>query len=357
MQSLDELQALLNDASTDKELRSLAENDITSTSKSLQASAEALKQSLIPTHPFAHLPCLIEIRPGAGGSEASLFAHSLLSMFTSLCERLGYSNQLADYSADDTVSSTTPGLTSAILEVTRPGSYDLFRTEAGVHRVQRVPTTEKKGRTHTSAVSVLVMPSFPTTTTTSDSDFNNPQSDLYIDPSTVRSETMRAKGAGGQHVNKTDSAIRLTHIPTGTVVAMQDSRSQHSNREKAWNLLRSKIAQIRREEREAELIRLRRETMGLSGVDKGTRMGREDKIRTYNFSQSRVTDHRCGVETGGLEDVLNGGVELEKLMEGVRGWMAEGDIRGVIAEEEAEARRGKAEAGEGAHTRASADMS
>jgi peptide chain release factor 1 len=307
----------------------LAQSEINTTTTSLPILASALRSSLIPPHPFAHLPCFIEIHPGAGGSEASLFAHTLLNMYMGLCTRLSYAHSLTSYTPDDSVPSTTPGLTDAILEINHPGAYDLLRTEAGVHRVQRVPATEKKGRTHTSAVSVLVLPSLPETSTESEMNFEDPQSDYYIAPTDVRSETMRARGAGGQHVNKTDSAVRLTHIPTGIVVAMQESRSQHKNREKAWTVLRSKLAQKRREERENEMIALRRRVMG--GV---ARTGREDKVRTYNFSQSRVTDHRCGVESGDLEDVLEGGVALEEVMEKVREWMIEGEIADLVAAEE-----------------------
>jgi peptide chain release factor 1 len=276
------------------------------------------------------MPCLIEIHPGAGGSEASLFAQSLLDMYRAFCARMGWPTTLASYTADDSVPEVA--MTDALLEINAPGSYDILRSEAGVHRVQRVPSTEKKGRTHTSAVSVLVLPNLPETGG-EDLDYENPESDYYIAPQDVRSETMRARGAGGQHVNKTDSAIRLTHLPTGIVISMQESRSQHKNREKAWQLLRSKLAQIRREQREAEVINLRRSVMG--GV---ARTGREDKVRTYNYSQNRVTDHRSGKESSNLDDILSGGLELEDLMDSVREWMSENEVRGLLAEEELRAK-------------------
>lgn len=323
---------MLNDPSSDSELRSLAEADIEQTASTIPTLTSRLKASLIPPHPFASMPCLIEIHPGAGGSEASLFAHTLLQMYTALCSRLSYPYSLASYSPDDSAPAGTTGLTDCILEISHPGSYALLRTEAGVHRVQRVPATEKKGRTHTSAVSVLVLPSLPETNS-SDLNYDDPNSDYYVNPADVRSETMRARGAGGQHVNKTDSAIRLTHFPTGIVVAMQDSRSQHKNREKAWTVLRSKLAQKRREEREEAMINLRRNIMG--GV---ARTGREDKIRTYNYSQNRVTDHRSGVESSHLDSVLGGGEALEKVMESVREWMQENEVLGMLAEEEARKR-------------------
>ena len=253
-------------------------------------------------------------------------------MYTSLAKRLRLPYALQSHTPDESVAWSTAGITGAILEISSPGSYDLFKTEAGVHRVQRVPTTEKKGRTHTSAVSVLVLPSFPTTGADHALNFDDPESDYYISPGEVRAETMRARGAGGQHVNKTDSAVRLTHTPTGIVVSMQEERSQSQNKEKAWKLLRGKIAAIRREEREQEMISLRRKVMG--GVAK---TGREDKIRTYNFSQNRVTDHRSGWESSGLEEMLGGGEALEECMASVRGWMDEREVEGLVAEEEAKA--------------------
>lgn len=336
--SISELEGLLVDPSTDNELRELTHTEIAELSSSMPALTTKLTTSLIPPHPFANMPCLIELHPGAGGSEASLFAHTILEMYQALCTRQRWPYTLASYTPDSSVSDTTPALTSAILEVTAPTAYNTLRTEAGVHRVQRVPSTEKKGRTHTSAVSVLVLPSFPEKPEESEHNYADPSSDYYIPPTDVRSETMRARGAGGQHVNKTDSAIRLTHIPTGIVVGMQESRSQHANRTKAWQVLRARLAQRRREEREEEMLALRRKTMG--GV---SRMGREDKVRTYNYSQNRVTDHRSGWEGSDLEGLLEGGEALEKCMLSVREWMDENEVRGLLAEEEAKAQAKEAE--------------
>jgi peptide chain release factor 1 len=254
-------------------------------------------------------------------------------MYTTFCSSRGWKTELVKYEADESAPGSELGLTDAVLEVSQPGSYNLLKGEAGVHRVQRVPATEKKGRTHTSAVSVLVMPSLPTPGSSGIEDsalnFEDPNSDYYINPGDVRAETMRARGAGGQHVNKTDSAIRLTHTPTGIIVAMQESRSQHKNRERAWQILRAKLAQRRREEREQELIALRRKIMG--GV---AMTGREDKVRTYNFSQNRVTDHRCGSETGNLPEVLQGGEALEGIMRDVGEWMQEQEVAALAGEVE-----------------------
>ncbi len=250
-------------------------------------------------------------------------------MYTIFCTSRGWKTDLVKYEADESTPGSEKGLTDAVLEITQSGSYDVLKSEAGVHRVQRVPATEKKGRTHTSAVSVLVLPSLSTSGDDTALNFEDPSSDYYIPPGDVRSETMRARGAGGQHVNKTDSAIRLTHLPSGLVVAMQDSRSQHQNREKAWQILRAKLAQRRRSEREQELIALRRKIMG--GV---SMTGREDKVRTYNFSQQRVTDHRCGSESGNLTDVMAGGEGLERIMRDVREWMQEQEVAALAVEEE-----------------------
>ena len=338
--SLSELRNLLSDPSTDADLRDLASEDLDSTQTQLSTAAVALKASLVPIHPFAHLPCLLEIRPGAGGSEAALFAGDLLRMYTAYCSNSGLRCTILKYEdadgAADPRGSDAP-LQEAVLEIESPGSYGVLRCEAGVHRVQRVPATESKGRTHTSAASVLVLPSFPESgEAAGEEDFENPESEYYVDPKEVRTDIMRARGAGGQHVNTTSSAVRLTHLPTGTVVAMQDSRSQPRNKEKAWRILRSRLAQARREAKEEEMLALRRSVVGVAKV------GRGDKVRTYNWGQQRVTDHRSGMSVHDLDDVLEGGLELEKVMESVRGWLGEQEVLGLVAEEEANAKNEKA---------------
>ncbi|KAL2357733.1 hypothetical protein BJ546DRAFT_181235 [Cryomyces antarcticus] len=336
-QSLSELNALLHDSSTDPEIRELAADDLAPTITAFADASQSLTTSLVPKHPFADLPCLLEIRPGAGGSEAALFAGDLLRMYQAYCSRNGLRSVLLKYEdangMADPNGSDAP-LQEAVLEVETSGAYGVLRCEAGVHRVQRVPATESKGRTHTSAVSVLVLPSFPIddSEVSGEINFNDPNSDYYVDPKDVRTDVMRAKGAGGQHVNTTDSAVRLTHLPTGTVVAIQDSRSQPKNREKAWHLLRSRLAQARREAREEEMVQMRRSVVGVA------KMGRGDKIRTYNWGQQRVTDHRSGLSVHDLDDVLEGGDSLEKVMESVRGWLGEQEVKGLIAMEESESK-------------------
>lgn len=286
-----------------------------------------LKQSLIPKHPFQDLPCLIELHPGAGGDEAGIFAYELLEMYLSYCSRKGLKTNVLKIESDGS-SGSEEKLLDAVIEVETPRSYSILRTEAGVHRVQRVPATESKGRTHTSAVSVMVLPGFPNSGESS-IDIDDPNSDYYINSQEVHAEKMKAGGSGGQHVNKTESAIRLTHIPTGIVVSMQDSRSQHENRRKAWILLRAKVAEKRQQAREEEMVRLRRGIMG--GVGK---MDRGDKIRTYNFGQNRCTDHRSGLSLHNLDSVLDGGSGLEKIMKSVRSWLIDQDIEALVAEEQ-----------------------
>lgn len=329
--SLKELQSLLQ--SSDKELQELAQEDVQPTEERIESASGALKSSLIPAHPFAHLPCLIEIRPGAGGDEAALFAGDLLRMYENFCANNELRTTLIKFETADYTSTGNTHVQEAVLEVDSPGAYGILRCEAGVHRVQRVPATETKGRTHTSAASVLVLPSIPSegSQDLGEASFDDPNSDYYVDVKDVRTDIMRAQGAGGQHVNKTESAVRLTHIPTSTVVAIQDSRSQVRNRERAWQLLRSKIAQMRREEREEEVIRMRR------GAGAG-KVGRENKVRTYNWGQQRVSDHRSGFDVRNLDEVMEGGLALEKVMDSVRAWMADQEMLALVAEEEGKAK-------------------
>lgn len=326
---------MLDDPDTDPELRSLAVEDLESSNVTLPKLSDDLKGSLIPRHPFAELPCLLEIRPGAGGDEAGIFAYDLLRMYTVFCSRRGLRSSLIKKDvADRTVEDR---LSEAVLEVETGEAYEILRTESGVHRVQRVPATEAKGRTHTSAVSVMVLPSFPETGSGMDGElnFDDPNSDYYISSQDVRTEKMRASGAGGQHVNKTESAIRLTHIPSGIVVSMQDSRSQHTNRRKAWQVLRAKLAEARQEAREQEMVQLRRGAMG--GV---ARMGRGDKIRTYNYNQSRCTDHRSGITMHNLDGILEGGGGLDIVMDSVRTWLVDREVEAMIADDAVKSKTG-----------------
>ena len=336
-QSLPELQQLVKDPSADSELRSLAVEELQTTTERLSVLSSDLQTSLVPEHPFAQMPCLIEIRPGAGGDEAGIFAGDLLRMYQSYCKRKNLRVNVLKFDATK-AQGLEQSIQEAVLEVETPGSYDMLRCEAGVHRVQRVPATEVKGRTHTSAVSVLVLPNLPSQgdDELTETNFEDPSSDYYVNPTDVKTDVMRARGAGGQHVNTTDSAVRLTHVPTNTVVAVQDSRSQHQNRAKAWQILRAKLAQARRDAREEEMAQLRLSVVGVA------RMGRGDKVRTYNWGQQRVTDHRSGITVHNLDDVLEGGESLEKVMANVREWLNTQDLKMLVADEEAA--RAKAEA-------------
>lgn len=322
-------------SSKDAELRELASDELETTNQRVDTLVHDLTAALTPKHPFADMPCLIEFRPGPGGMEGRFFTDSLFRMYKQWLSRHGYRVNVVKYEVSDSAGETVGSarenpLQEAVLEVTDPGSYDLLRGEAGMHRVQRIPATESKGRTHTSAVAIWVLPSFPESTA-SETDFEDPESIFYINPADVRQETMRARGAGGQHVNKTESAIRLTHIPTGTTVSMQDSRSQVRNRAAAWQLLRSRIAQQRREEREELAFSLRNSVLAKD------RITRADKIRTYNYSQDRVTDHRSGLDVHNLPDVMDGGETLDRVMGSVREYLLAREVRAMMEEEAAKA--------------------
>lgn len=331
MQSLSELEQLLRDPTTDDELRTLAAEEVQSTSHSLAYLANQLRACLVPAHPFADLPCLLEIRPGVGGSEAAIFAADLMRMYQAFCKRHSLRCSTLKLDESPVKKGSATAIQEVVLEVENAGAYTMLRSEAGVHRVQRVPATEILGRTHTSVASVLILPRFPGDEAegNGENNFDDPSSDYYVDPKDVRSEIMRAGGPGGQHVNTTDSAVRLTHIPTNIVVAMQDQRSQHKNRAKAWQILRGKIAHLRREAREDEKAKLR-----LSVLGGGKSAGRSDKIRTYNWSQQRVTDHRSGITLNQLDNVLEGGDCLDKVMESVKVWFRDRDVQALIADEE-----------------------
>ncbi|KAM0424463.1 hypothetical protein ACHAPT_010387 [Fusarium lateritium] len=337
--SVAELKVMVDDPEQDADLLSIARDELESETGKLESLARNLSASLTPRHPFADFPCMIEFRPGPGGLEGRYFTDTLFKMYKALCMRKGYRHSVMKYEFADTAgdSSSSAGenpLQEAVLEIQDQGAFDLFRGEAGMHRVQRIPSTESKGRVHTSAVAVWVLPSFPESGTSS-VDFDDPESDFYINPQEVKIETMRARGAGGQHVNKTESAIRMTHLPTGTTVSMQDHRSQQRNREEAWKMMRGRIADQRREAREEEAARLRNSVLSKTQITRG------DKIRTYNYNQDRCTDHRAGIDVHDLPNVLEGGEKLDRIMDGARDWLVNRDIELLVTEEEVKEKESK----------------
>lgn len=329
---------MINDPKQDPELSAIARDELEAEKASIESLGRNLSASLTPRHPFADFPCLVEFRPGPGGIEGRYFADSLFKMYKALCARRGFRTsvikyEMADGAGDQTSSAGEGPLQEAILEIQDPGSYDIFRSEAGMHRVQRIPDTEKSGRVHTSAVAIWVLPSFPESSAEA-MDIENPESDFYVNPQEVKVETMRARGAGGQHVNKTESAIRMTHALTGTTVSMQDHRSQQRNRDAAWQLLRSRIADKRREAREEEAAQLRNKVLSKGQITRG------DKIRTYNYNQDRCTDHRAGIDVRNLSGVLEGDENMDKIMQAAKDWLTGKDIEAVIAEEEMKLKAG-----------------
>lgn len=254
----------------------------------LETASSNLKSRLLPPHEFADKGAILEFRPGAGGHEANIFTNDLLNMYIKYCQYHNWKHELLS----KTVHVSGSGIVDATLAVDFPGSYDRLRHEAGVHRVQRVPDTETKGRVHTSAAGVVVLPKFE------ENNNGNNAGLRKFKPDELRIDVMRASGAGGQHVNTTESAVRIVHLPTGIVVHIQDERSQHKNKEKALTVLRSRLAEKELRDRQEKERETR--TGQVSSVD------RSDKIRTYNFQQNRITDHRCNFTLYDLEGCLQG---------------------------------------------------
>jgi peptide chain release factor 1 len=283
-----DLEAMLADPALEADMREIAASEIDDARAAIEAMTQDIRLALLPKDAADESNVILEVRAGTGGDEAALFAGDLFRMYVKYAEARGWKVDVLSLS-----EGTAGGYKEIIAEIAGRGAFARLKYESGVHRVQRVPATEAQGRIHTSAATVAVMPE------ARDVDVDIKESDLKID-------TMRAGGAGGQHVNKTESAIRITHLPTGIVVAVQEERSQHRNRAKAMALLRSRILDGERERADAERARDRREQVG-SG-------DRSQRIRTYNFPQGRMTDHRINltlysldrvIEAEGLDEVID----------------------------------------------------
>ena len=269
----------------DPAIRGLASGEIGLCRARIEALAVAINLLLIPKDPADDSNIFLEIRAGTGGDEAGLFAGVLFRMYSKYAERQGWQVELLSANA-----SEVGGYKEVIARVIGRGAYSLLKFESGAHRVQRVPATESQGRIHTSACTVAILPEMDEIT------------DVEINPADLKVDTFRASGAGGQHVNKTDSAIRITHLPTGVVVECQDERSQHKNRARAMSLLKARLLQSQRDKQTAEQAQNRRNLVG-SG-------DRSERIRTYNFPQGRVTDHRINLTVYKLDGVLEGELDL-----------------------------------------------
>ncbi len=278
--TLDEAQALIEDATIDAEFRDLAYEERDAARSEIETRAREILIALLPKDAADERGVILEIRAGTGGDEASLFAGDLLRMYQRYAAQKGWSVDIMSES-----EGTVGGFKEVIAEIAGKGVYAKLKYESGVHRVQRVPDTETSGRIHTSAATVAMLPLAGDV-------------DIVLKDDEIRIDTMRAGGAGGQHVNKTESAVRLTHLPSGIAVVVQDERSQHKNKARAYELLRAKLYDIERSRADADRAADRRSQIG-SG-------DRSERIRTYNFPQGRVTDHRINLTLYKLDEMMQG---------------------------------------------------
>lgn len=280
---LTEAQELLTDSGADRELKTLAQQELSEAKEAIESLTEELKILLLPRDPNDDRNVIIEIRAGAGGEESALFAHSLHRMYTMYAERRGLKHESLSISETE-----LGGCKEVSFLISGDGAYSRFKFESGVHRVQRVPETETGGRIHTSTVTVAVLPEAE-------------EVEMEINPSDLQIDTFRSSGAGGQHINKTESAIRITHLPTGVVVECQDERSQFKNKDKAMKVLRARLLEQKQAEQQSAIAADRKSQVGTGD--------RSERIRTYNFPQGRVTDHRIGLTLYKIDAILNGDLD------------------------------------------------
>ncbi len=273
----------LLEESSDRELRDMAQEELRENTEKLKALEEQIKLLLLPKDPNDEKNVVIEIRGGTGGEEAALFAYDLYRMYTAYAEKRGWKTEIVGLNETE-----LGGFKEVSFLIDGEGVWSRLKFESGVHRVQRVPETETQGRIHTSAATVAVLPEAE-------------EVEVDIDPKDLQIDTFRSSGAGGQHINKTSSAIRITHLPTGMVVECQDERSQYKNKDKAMKVLRARLLSKEQEKAHAQEAEERRSQVG-SG-------DRSERIRTYNFPQSRVTDHRIGLTLYKLEEVIAGNLD------------------------------------------------
>ena len=285
--SLQETRQLLEEPALDSELSALAKEELAAWEEQCDALSQKLQLLLLPKDPLDGKNVILEIRAGAGGEEAALFAHSLLRMYTMYAAKRNWKAELISQNATE-----LGGVKEAALSLEGEDIYSRLKFESGVHRVQRVPETETGGRIHTSTVTVAVLPQAD-------------EVEVEIDPKDLQIDTFRSSGAGGQHINKTESAIRITHLPTGLVVECQDERSQYKNKDKAMKVLRSRLYQRELEKQNREIADNRKAQVGTGD--------RSERIRTYNFPQGRCTDHRIGLTLYRLDAILDG--ELDELID------------------------------------------
>lgn len=282
-QTIEDSLMILEDASSDEELRELASLELDDAKRRLPLLEEELKILLLPKDPNDDRNVIVEIRGGTGGEESSLFAYDLFRMYSMYAERRGYKIEVLNLN-----ETGLGGYKEVSFIVSGEGAYSRFKFESGTHRVQRVPKTESSGRIHTSAATVAVLPEADDV-------------EVDINPNDLEIDTFRSSGAGGQHINKTSSAIRITHKPTGMVVECQDERSQYKNKDKAMKVLKSRLLKIEQDKQHEAIASDRRSQVG-SG-------DRSEKIRTYNYPQSRVTDHRIGLTLYKLDEIMNGDLD------------------------------------------------